>query len=272
MNDSLSPQRFQSVPLHLAIIMDGNSRWAKLRDQSTTSGHRAGMEAVRRVLKLCKHFGINTVTLFAFSSENWQRPKAEVTALMTLFGTYLKREVKQLHEDGVRVRFIGDRQRFSGGLLKQMENAELLTANNTSTTLVIAVDYGGRWDIASAAKQLAERVQAGTLQPEKIDEELLGSCVSLADLPAPDLCIRTAGEQRISNFLLWQLAYAEFYFTETFWPDFAEADMQAALASFNHRERRYGGRIDEDSQSNNKTNDDNKVNPNQGETKFWPGR
>ncbi|WP_101757137.1 polyprenyl diphosphate synthase [Oceanicoccus sp. KOV_DT_Chl] len=242
--------QFAAVPAHLAIIMDGNSRWAKARGKQTPAGHKAGVEAVRSVLKLCKNYGIKVVTLFAFSSENWQRPGPEVKALMMLFSSYLKKEVKQLNKDGVRVRFIGDRQRFSAGLVKQMESAEQLTAKNTDTTLVIAVDYGGQWDIANAARQLAIKVKAGELEPEKINEELLDSHISLADLPKPDLCIRTAGEQRISNFLLWQLAYAELFFSPTLWPDFGDQDMVAALASYNQRDRRFGGRdLDADTET-----------------------
>ncbi len=236
----------REVPQHVAIIMDGNGRWAKQRGKPAPFGHRAGVEAVRKVLQLCADHGIGIVTLFAFSSENWQRPSTEVKALMALFATYLKGEIKKLHQDGVRVRFIGDRQRFNRSLVKQMEHAEQLTANNTDTTLVIAVDYGGQWDIANAARQLAEQVQAGQLQPGQIDEQLLDAYICLADLPKPDLCIRTAGEQRISNFLLWQLAYAELFFSEALWPDFGEPELLAALDSFNQRERRYGGRDEED--------------------------
>ena len=230
------------VPQHVAIIMDGNNRWARRRGLSTSAGHKAGVEAVREVLKICSNHQIGIVTLFAFSSENWQRPGPEVKALMTLFGAYLRREVKKLHEDDVRIRFIGDRQRFSRGLVKRMEQAELLTKDNTTTTLVIAVDYGGQWDIANAARQLAEQVQAGSLLPAQINAELLDQYICLADLPRPDLCIRTANEHRISNFLLWQLAYSELYFTDTLWPDFGELDMQRALQSFTERQRRYGGR------------------------------
>ena len=234
-----------SVPKHIAIIMDGNGRWAKRRGKPPSAGHREGAEAVRRVLRSCKDSGVNIVTLFAFSSENWLRPKAEVKALMTLFASYLKSEVKKLHKDGVRIRFIGDRQQFSHSLVRQMEHAEQLTRDNTKTTLVIAVDYGGQWDIANAARQMAEKVKAGELNAEQINAELMDSYISLADLPKPDLCIRTAGEQRISNFLLWQLAYAELYFTKTLWPDFTECDLQMALASYQQRERRFGGRNDE---------------------------
>jgi undecaprenyl diphosphate synthase len=226
----------------MAFIMDGNSRWAKRRGKSTSAGHKAGVEAVREVLRLATDYGVEVVTLFAFSSENWQRPALEVKALMTLLGSYLKSEAKQLHKDGVRLRFIGRRDNFTESLRKQMAAAEALTAANTRSTLVIAVDYGGQWDIANAARQLALQVQAGELAAEVIDEQLLGQHISLADLPPPDLCVRTAGEQRISNFLLWQLAYAEFHFTDTLWPDFGARDMAEAIAAYGKRDRRYGGR------------------------------
>lgn len=249
MSDSFGPHSFKEVPQHLAIIMDGNGRWAKRQGKSTPMGHKVGVETVRAVLRLVKDHGIKIVTLFAFSSENWQRPSLEVKALMALFSTYLKNEIKQLNSDGVRVRFIGDRQRFNDDLIKQMEYAEQLTADNTGTTLVIAVDYGGQWDIANAARQLAGQVKAGTLEPEQIDETLLDQYICLADLPKPDMCIRTAGEQRISNFLLWQLAYSELFFTDTLWPDFGEREMHAALASYNQRDRRYGGREEDEDES-----------------------
>ncbi len=234
-------------PKHLAIIMDGNGRWAKRRGKSTSYGHRAGVEAVREILGLCRDHGIQVLTLFAFSSENWQRPSKEVSALMTLFASYLKKEVNKLHKDGVRIRFIGGRDRFSKALLKQMEHSENLTRDNSDTTLVIAVDYGGQWDIANAARLVAEQVKAGTLEPEQIDADLLNNYIALADLPKPDLCIRTAGEFRLSNFLLWQLAYSEFFFTTTLWPDFSDVDMQQALLSYRNRDRRYGGRSEHDS-------------------------
>jgi undecaprenyl diphosphate synthase len=233
------------TPHHIAIIMDGNGRWAKQRGKMVSAGHRAGVEAVRTVLELCADHGVKIVTLFAFSSENWLRPKAEVKALMTLFASYLKSEVKKLHADGVRIRFIGDRARFSASLVKQMERAEQLTHNNADTTLVIAVDYSGQWDIADTAKRLAEKVQAGQLSADQINAELMAQNISLADLPDPDLCIRTSGEQRISNFLLWQMAYTEFYFTETLWPDFSKLDLEHALQSYRERDRRYGGRLDD---------------------------
>lgn len=233
------------VPEHIAIIMDGNGRWAKQRGKSASFGHRAGVEAVRGVLQQAKHHGVKIVTLFAFSSENWQRPAAEVKALMMLLATYLKKEVKQLHKDGVRIRFIGSRDKFSKGLVKQMAHAEALTTDNSETTLVLAVDYGGQWDIANAAKALARQVKAGELEPDQIDAERLGEYVALADIPPPDLCIRTADEQRISNFLLWQLAYAEFYVTKALWPDFDKHEMALALHAYAQRDRRYGGRNEE---------------------------
>jgi undecaprenyl diphosphate synthase len=232
------------IPRHVAIIMDGNNRWARRRGLPGSAGHKAGVECIREVLRCCREQGIEVLTLFAFSSENWQRPSAEVSALMRLFGAYLSSEVRKLHRDGVRLRFIGERSRLKPALQQQMAEAERLTADNRLATLVIAVDYGGRWDIAQAARELARRVEFGELRSEQIDETLFGSVVALADLPAPDLLIRTAGEQRISNFLLWQLAYTELHFTDTLWPDFGERDMLAAIAAFGRRERRFGGRTE----------------------------
>ncbi len=230
------------VPRHVAIIMDGNNRWAKRRGLPGSAGHKAGVECIREVLGCCREHGIEVLTLFAFSSENWQRPSAEVNALMRLFSTYLGSEVKKLHRDGVRLRFIGERARLKPALQQRMIDAEQLTAGNDQATLVIAVDYGGQWDIAQAARTLAQRVARGELAPEQIDEQLFDQCVALSDLPRPDLLIRTAGEQRISNFLLWQLAYTEFHFTDTLWPDFGKRDMLAAIDAFGRRDRRFGGR------------------------------
>ncbi|AKH70284.1 undecaprenyl diphosphate synthase [Spongiibacter sp. IMCC21906] len=230
------------VPRHVAIIMDGNNRWAKKRGLNAAAGHRAGVEVIRSLLKHTKSRGIEVVTLFAFSSENWQRPTLEVQALMRLFSSYLDSETKQLHADGVRVRFIGNREQFSAGLRKQMDYSEQLTRFNKETTLVIAVDYGGQWDIVQAAKGLATQVEQGALSVDDIDVELFDRFVALTELPRPDLCIRTAGEQRISNFLLWQLAYSELYFAECLWPDFDEAEMDRAIEAFAARDRRYGGR------------------------------
>lgn len=237
--------RDERLPRHVAIIMDGNNRWARRRGLRGAAGHKAGVEAIRTVLDAFRQRGVHTVTLFAFSSENWQRPSAEVRALMNLFSSYLESEVRKLYEDGVRVRFIGRRDRFSRGLQKQMDYAEQLTRFNRQTTLVIAADYGGQWDIANAARVLAERVARGELAPQDIDEAQMDFHVALSDLPKPDLCIRTAGEHRISNFLLWQLAYAELYFSEVLWPDFSAADVDEALAAYARRERRFGGRAGE---------------------------
>jgi undecaprenyl diphosphate synthase len=225
--------------------MDGNNRWAKAQGLKSSAGHRAGVEVIRPLLKLVRERGVEIVTLFAFSSENWQRPSLEVQALMRLFSSYLDSETKQLHADGVRIRFIGKRDQFSANLRKQMDYSEQLTRFNRDTQLVIAVDYGGQWDIVSAAKSLAEQVQAGTLAPNDFDVELFDRHMSLADVPKPDLCIRTAGEQRISNFLLWQLAYSELYFTDCFWPDFDAAELDRALLAYAQRDRRFGGRDEE---------------------------
>lgn len=243
MSESNHPVAFKRVPRHVAIIMDGNNRWAKARGLPGAAGHRAGVEAIREVMRACRKQGVQVLTLFAFSSENWNRPSAEVTALMQLFSAYLGSEVKKLHQDNVRLRFIGERSRLRAALLKKMEAAEQLTAANTASELVIAVDYGGQWDIVNAARQLARRVAAGELAADQIDIEQFDAATALADLPKPDLLIRTAGEQRISNFLLWQLAYTELYFTEAFWPDFGELEMLRALQAFDQRERRFGARL-----------------------------
>jgi undecaprenyl diphosphate synthase len=238
-NEALSGGR---IPRHVAIIMDGNNRWAKRRGLPGAAGHRAGVEAIREVLRTCRKQGVEVLTLFAFSSENWQRPSAEVSALMHLFSAYLSSEVKKLHEDDVRLRFIGARDRLNSSLQKKMIEAERLTAGNTASTLVIAVDYGGQWDIVETTRRLAERVARGELEPAQIDEALFDASTALAGLPPPDLLIRTAGEQRISNFLLWQIAYTELYFSECFWPDFGELETLRALQAYAQRERRFGCR------------------------------
>ena len=203
-------------------------------------GHRAGARAVNRTIDFCLQHGIGVLTLFAFSSENWGRPQEEVDALMKLFLGALDREVDELHRRGVSVRFIGDRSRFAAGIVQRMDRSEQRTAGNSAMVLNIAASYGGRQDIALAARALAQRVADGSLQPEQIDEELLGQHVALADLPAPDLFIRTGGDTRISNFLLWQLAYTELWFTDVLWPDFDAAILQQALDDFAGRERRFG--------------------------------
>ena len=229
-----------SIPKHIAVIMDGNGRWAQRRRRPRIIGHRAGARAVATCIDFCLERGIRALTLFAFSSENWGRPEDEVGGLMKLFMHVLEREVAELHRRGVRIRFIGDMERFSPAIRERMSNAEALTAANTTLSLNIAASYGGRQDIASAARALAEDVAAGRLAPEDIDEAAVATRIALADLPPPDLLIRTGGDQRISNFLLWQLAYAELWFTETLWPDLDAATLQRALDEFSGRERRFG--------------------------------
>lgn len=235
-----APAAAGGVPRHVAIIMDGNGRWAQQRHRPRLIGHRAGARAVKRSVEFCLDRGIDALTLFAFSSENWNRPAEEVGGLMKLFLGALEREVGELHRLGARLRFIGERGRFDGAILARMQAAESLTAGNTRLHLNIAASYGGRQDIATAARALAEEVVAGRLRPEQIDEDALGARMALADLPAPDLFIRTGGELRISNFLLWQLAYSELWFTDALWPDVDATLLQSALDDFARRERRFG--------------------------------
>ena len=224
---------------HVAIIMDGNNRWAKKRGLPGIAGHKFGVERIREVMTECQKLGVRTLTVFAFSSENWRRPPKEVEILMGLFLTYLKNEAKKLNKGGVRLRIIGDRTRFSDKINRAMEDAEAI-ASSGETTLVVAADYGGRWDMAQAARQLAEKVVAGDIALDNINEASLNEAVCLADQPPLDLLIRTGGESRISNFLLWQAAYAELYFTDTLWPDFGAAQMIAAADDFYGRQRRFG--------------------------------
>ncbi|MDR2871296.1 MAG: isoprenyl transferase [Xanthomonadaceae bacterium] len=229
-----------NVPRHLAIIMDGNGRWAERRRRPRIIGHRAGARTVNLVIDFCIEKGIEVLTLFAFSSENWGRPQDEVSALMKLFANALEREVDELNRRNVRIRFIGERVRFPDTILERMNAAEALTAGNTRLTLAIAASYGGRQDIVQATQSLVHDVLAGTLRPEDIDETVLDARMALADLPPPDLFIRTGGEHRISNFLLWQLAYTELWFTEKLWPELDTEALQHALDDYAHRERRYG--------------------------------
>jgi undecaprenyl diphosphate synthase len=229
-----------SIPRHLAVIMDGNGRWAEQRRRPRAVGHRAGARAVNLCIDFCLDKGIGALTLFAFSSENWGRPQDEVGALMKLFMAALDREVDELHRRDVRVRFIGDRGRFSAAIRDRMDAAEAQTRGNARLQLAIAASYGGRQDIAAAARALAEDVAAGRLAPEAIDEARFGERVALSDLPPPDLFIRTGGERRISNFLLWQLAYTELWFTDTLWPALDAATLQRALDDFASRQRRFG--------------------------------
>ncbi|KAF1708561.1 di-trans,poly-cis-decaprenylcistransferase [Pseudoxanthomonas kalamensis DSM 18571] len=228
------------IPRHLAVIMDGNGRWAERRHRPRMIGHRAGARAVNVCIDFCLQRGIEVLTLFAFSSENWKRPEEEVGALMKLFLNALEREVDELHRRGVRVRFIGERERFAAPIRERMAAAEALTAGNARLTLAIAASYGGRQDIAAAARALAAEVAGGRLRVEDIDEAAVDARTALADLPAPDLFIRTGGDHRISNFLLWQLAYTELWFTETLWPDLDASVLQQALDDFAGRERRFG--------------------------------
>lgn len=229
-----------STPLrHVAIIMDGNNRWAREQGLSGIAGHRAGVENVREVLAACESQGVDTLTLFAFSSENWQRPASEVRGLMSLFATYIRKEVSDLRERGVRLRVIGDRNRFSDRLRRRIQRAEQLTACG-EMNLVLAVDYGGRWDIVQAARSLAAKAVGGELRPDEINEDTVAGELAIADLPCPDLCIRTAGEQRISNFMLWQMAYTEFYFADCYWPEFGGEAFAEAVAAYYGRQRRFG--------------------------------
>ncbi|WP_447593076.1 polyprenyl diphosphate synthase [Aquipseudomonas campi] len=228
------------VPRHVAIIMDGNNRWAKKRLLPGVAGHKAGVDAVRAVIEVCAEEGVEVLTLFAFSSENWQRPAEEVGALMELFLSALRREARRLKENAITLRIIGDRSRFHPELQAAMREAEQQTAGDNRFVLQIAANYGGQWDIAQAAQRLAREVQAGHLQPEDITPGLLQGCLATGDLPLPDLCVRTGGEHRISNFLLWQLAYSELYFSDLYWPDFKHEAMRKALADFATRQRRFG--------------------------------
>ncbi len=228
-------------PRHLAIIMDGNGRWAARRGKPRTYGHQAGSEAARRIVRAVAERDIPILTIYAFSSENWSRPRHEVTRLLSLFRRALDREVDKLHEHDVRLNFIGRREAFSPSMQRGMARAEHLTRNNQRLQLNVAANYGGQADLADAARALAERVRRNELQPEDIDEERLADHVALAGQPAPDLFIRTGGEKRLSNFLPWDLAYTELHFCDTLWPDFDDADLDRALEDFAQRERRFGG-------------------------------
>ncbi len=227
-------------PRHVAIIMDGNNRWAKERRLKGVAGHKAGVDAVKAVVETCAREGIEVLTLFAFSSENWRRPKDEVSALMKLFLFALEREVRKLHRNDIRLRIIGDRSAFNATLQEHMAKAEALTQHNTRMTLVIAANYGGHWDITQATRQVAEMVKSGEVAPSDITDDLIQQHLSIGDLPMPDLMIRTAGEQRISNFMLWHLAYTELYFSPVFWPEFKEDEMRKALQAYAGRQRRFG--------------------------------
>lgn len=225
---------------HLAIIMDGNGRWAERRRLPRVAGHKQGVDAARAIVEVCARAGLEALTLFAFSSENWSRPKQEVSFLMDLFLSTLREQVDELADNGLRLRFIGDRQAFSPSLRTEMAKAETNTADNHGLCLNLALNYGGRWDCAQAARQLVQRAVLGELRPQDIDTAEFARYLSLAELPDPDLMIRTGGEHRVSNFLLWQLAYTELYFSEQLWPDFTPQELHAAFAAYQARERRFG--------------------------------
>ena len=227
-------------PQHIVVVMDGNGRWAKKRLLPRTAGHHAGVKSTRKIVESCVKKQIQALTLFAFSSENWKRPEQEVSSLMELFVSTLQSEVDALHEQNVRIRFIGECSAFSAKLQQKINHAKELTANNTGLQLNIAVNYGGRWDIAEACKTIIKKIQLGEVQIEDVDAELIDEYISLRELPDPDLFIRTGGEMRISNFLIWQLAYTELYFTDVLWPDFRADAFDDALNWYAGRQRRFG--------------------------------
>jgi undecaprenyl diphosphate synthase len=233
----------RATPRHIAIIMDGNGRWAKARGLPRIAGHRRGAEAVRRTVTAAGELGIPYLTLFGFSSENWKRPLEEVDDLMGLLRHYLRGEIAELHRNGVRLRVIGDRARLAPDIVTLIANAEALTRGNTGVNLTIALSYGGRAEIVAAVRAIAGKAADGTLISDGIDETAISQHLFTAEIPDPDLLIRTSGEQRISNFLLWQTAYAEFVFTSTLWPDFGRADLEKALRDYHRRERRYGASV-----------------------------
>jgi len=230
-------------PGHIAIIMDGNGRWAEARGLPRIAGHKRGAEAVRKTVEAAAKAGVSYLTLFGFSSENWKRPEREIGDLMGLLRLYLKSEINELAKNGIRLMVIGDRSRFAPDIVEMIEKAELGTRNGARLTLVLALSYGGRQEIVSAARSLARQALAGEVDPETIDDDMFRSHLNTAAVPDPDLLIRTSGEQRISNFLLWQLAYTELVFTNVLWPDFGADDLIAAINEFNSRERRYGATV-----------------------------
>jgi len=233
--------RDPSVPRHVAIIMDGNGRWAKARGLPRSAGHRAGAEAAREALRAAGEAGVECLTLYAFSSENWRRPAAEISDLTALLRFYVQKELDALHREGIRLVVLGDPGAFEADVAQMVEKAVAMTAGNRRMTLAVALNYGARGELVQAMRQLARAVAAGGLQPDEIDEARIEAALDTRELPPLDLVIRTSGEQRLSNFLLWQAAYAELYFTDTLWPDFDGDSMRAALAEYARRERRYGG-------------------------------
>ncbi len=229
-----------SIPKHIAIVMDGNGRWAKKRFLPRTYGHKKGVDSVRRTIRACDKRGVKYLTLFAFSSENWKRPQEEVTALMSLFMSALESEAKSLAENGIKLSFIGDIAAFPEKLQEKMKQVEKLTHKGTNLSMQIAANYGGRWDIVNACKQVVKLANEGNLTENDISEDSFAKFMSTGDIPDPDLYIRTGGETRVSNFLLWQLAYAEFYFTDVLWPDFDAEQLDLAIGDYSKRQRRFG--------------------------------
>lgn len=240
------PASPESAPLHVAIVMDGNGRWAKQRGRPRVFGHQAGVEATRRAVAAAQALGVGWLTLYAFSTENWNRPASEVAELMSLPGRYFETDIERLHREGVRVRVLGRRNGLSAKLISLIENAEALTRDNRGLNLSIAFNYGGQADIVDAARRVAEEAIRGRLDPAKLDEAQFAGFLSTRDLPPPDMIIRPSGEQRLSNFLLWEAAYAEFVFQDVLWPDFEEAHLRAALDAYATRNRRYGALAPED--------------------------
>lgn len=239
-SENLSSENGLKIPRHIAIIMDGNNRWAKERRLPGLAGHKAGVDCVRSVIEGCMEMGVEALTLFAFSSENWKRPPLEVKGLMELFKLALDREAKKLVKNNIRLRVVGDKTAFSSSLQAKIEKVEGMTQDCDGLHLNIAANYGGRWDIVSAAQRLTELCQSGSIQPADINETLFAQNISLADIPEPDLCIRTGGEQRISNFLIWQFAYTELFFSDAYWPDFDKEHLKKAVVDYSGRQRRFG--------------------------------
>lgn len=229
-----------NIPRHIAIIMDGNGRWAKMRDKARIYGHHAGVEAVRKVVEACTELGVEYLTLYAFSTENWKRPEEEVNALMELLVRTIRRETPELDKNNVRIGMIGDGHSLPPACIAELEEAKRMTANNTGLNLILALSYSGRWELTNAMRLIAQDVAAGTLDPAAITEQTIAAKLNTVDMPEPELLIRTSGEYRLSNFLLWQTAYTEYYFTETLWPDFDKEALTNAIIDYQNRERRFG--------------------------------
>lgn len=239
----MAAEKEYRIPAHVAIIMDGNGRWAKRRGLPRTAGHAQGARAVEQILEEADHLGIRYLTVYAFSTENWARPDTEVKTLMNLLRTYMKTSLAKCAKNNVRIRVIGDKSRLDEDLQRSIANLEESTRTNTGIGFQIAINYGARDEMRRAVTELAQRVKAGTLAPEEISEEMISEALDTRGIPDPDLLIRTCGEQRLSNFLMWQLSYAELYFTDAAWPDFNKEELEKAIDAYNHRERRYGGLV-----------------------------